>query len=669
VTRVRAASASELTPRTLARAADRCLDFVVLAFAAWTAVYHVCLVARLGTVPAAVAGGLALLPAAALAFGRRKDREAGAVRALTVPSPLRWRNAGWLALAAMALCATALFAFTSAPWRVVWLVMVLAAATGVALTILRRSAEAEEHEMADAAPLLAWLEAATALAWGIGLAVLSLFLVAPDGDDAYYVHLSSWIAAHGSFPLRDTIFSDEALPAVIYPPLSSFEGLAGTIAGVLHLPLASLVYLVIPAFACVLCTLALWRLLRAWRIPAVALALSVSLLFLLLDAQGHRTLGTFFVSRLWQGKVVFLVVLVPLLLALMADYVARPGRRQVVLLAAAGAAGVGLTSTAVFAVPVVAVACFAPFVINSTRKAVVGLAATVAYPLAAGIGITAAGQQRAAEYTSSDIVAPRLVHFVLGDETLAFVAVAAMLAGGTLIRRRSAAQMTTATVFLVTALFAPPLPLFVFHATGFGRVLWRWLWVIPVAALVGVLATAAMGRVRRQTIALVPAVVVCAVLAAGAAPVWSAADTTVASRPSLKRPAGTIEASRRIVDVAPRDAVVLAPPSLSQTLLTMSGDLTAVAPRRLYTQALRGVPGAHARERLLLLRFSQSGLAPAGGSGASLSRTEVARALDVLGVDVACVGADLPTAGQLLREAGYEAVPAGGGYACFRAAR
>ena len=35
------------------------------------------------------------------------------------------------------------------------------------------------------------------------LAALSLFLVNPNADDSEYVHLSSWVAAHGSFRARD----------------------------------------------------------------------------------------------------------------------------------------------------------------------------------------------------------------------------------------------------------------------------------------------------------------------------------------------------------------------------------------------------------------------------------------------------------------------------------
>ena len=76
----------------------------------------------------------------------------------------------------------------------------------------------------------------TALAWTAALAALSLFLVNPNADDSEYVHLSSWVAAHGSFPVGDTLFSDQTLPAIFFPPLNSYEALVGAFAHTTELP-------------------------------------------------------------------------------------------------------------------------------------------------------------------------------------------------------------------------------------------------------------------------------------------------------------------------------------------------------------------------------------------------------------------------------------------------
>ena len=159
----------------------------------------------------------------------------------------------------------------------------------------------------------------------------------------------------------------------------------------------------------------------------VALALSTAMVFLLMAAQEHRTLGSLFVGRIWQGKIVFLAVLVPLLFVLLQEYAGRPTGRPLVLLVAGGAAGVGLTSTGTFLVPVLAVGCLAPLALRATRQAAVGFAAVAAYPLGALLVSTAVGGRRAGGDLSSDVVADEIARFVLGSGLFAFIAVAAAL--------------------------------------------------------------------------------------------------------------------------------------------------------------------------------------------------------------------------------------------------
>ena len=65
-------------------------------------------------------------------------------------------------------------------------------------------------------------------------------------DDAYYINLSTWVVAHDHFPLRDTMFSDQVLPTSYGGgfPITSIEGLIGSLARLLHLPAPTMAYLV-----------------------------------------------------------------------------------------------------------------------------------------------------------------------------------------------------------------------------------------------------------------------------------------------------------------------------------------------------------------------------------------------------------------------------------------
>ena len=657
---LRAGRSFERLPARVTRASDGVLDFLALAFAAWTIVYHVCLVLRVGAVPAGVVATILLVPCGLLAAQGEPAGDPPATPAGGAGSWLR-RLVALNAIAGVA--AALLFAFTDVHWRAVWFVWALAAVAAVLVTTMR-PASGLFPEPEGESPRLAWLTTAVAFGWAAVLGLVALFVVRGAEDDTYYVHHSTWIAEHGSFPLRDTIFSEEVFPAIIYPPLSSFEAAVGTIARFTGLAVPDLVYYVAAPLVSAVGVLAVWRLLRAWRAPLLPVALSVAMVFLLWDAPKHEAYGDTIVARSWHGKVALAAVLVPLLFVLLQKYVERPTKRGLVLLAAAGTAGVGLSSTAVFLMPVVAAGCTAAIAWTAPRRAAIALAAVAAYPVGAGIAAAAVGGRTV---VSNPFSPPgHLLDIVLAEGVLALVAVAAILLAPTLIPNASAARMTSATVLLVTLLMAPPVTRAVHDVAGLGRVLWRLTWAIPTAALIGVLAVALAARVRSPVLRLLPATLLCAAFVAWGAPSWTPGEVYLAERPSWKRPPATIGAASWILSHAWPGDVVLAPTRVSQTIAATSGEVYTVAPRIFYARALEGTPGAHAGMRILLAAFAKDGLE------GTIPRTdriptagEVEEALGLVGVDLACV-VDDPETREVLAAAGYEPVDTARGLVCAR---
>jgi hypothetical protein len=648
-------------PAGVTRACDGFLDFVVLAFATWTVVYHVCLVLEVDAVWAGIAWAIALVPCGLLA-ARSKPKPGSTDRA----EALGRRDLRFIVLSgvqvAAALGSAALFAYTAASWWIILSLWLLAAAGAVALTSLP-AVGAPETPQPLVRPGQHWLGAVVALGWAAGLGVLSLFVVRSAFDDTYYVRLAAWVAEHGEFPLKDTIFSDQVFPAIIYPPLSSFEALVGTVAGIIGASAAGLFYLVVAPLATALGVLALWRLYRVWQVRMVGIALSVALVFLLMDAPSHRALGDTILSRSWHGKVVLLAVLVPLLLVFLQEYREQPTRRQLVLLAAAGVAAVGLTSTAVFVVPVVALASLAPTAIRAPRNAAAGFVATTTYPLGAGLVAAGVGQRTPSVdfYVRPDFLA----EFVLSEGMLAFVAVGAMLIGPVLIPERVPGQITALIALLVGLLLAPPVTEALFDFTGFSRVLWRLLWAIPIAALVGVVAVLS-ARARSPVVRVLPAILLSAAFFAWGAPLWSSSGLDIASKPSWKRPPFSVHAARKILAHADSGDVVLAPQITSQTIAAMSGEVYPVAPRIFYALALDD-PAAHPQERVLLQAFAEDGLkGPIERLDRPPQPEEVIRALELVGVDIACVEDNADTR-RVLLDAGYSPIESVGALICMRA--
>ncbi|HEY7004385.1 MAG TPA: DUF6077 domain-containing protein [Gaiellaceae bacterium] len=668
----RTSAAAERFGRSFARVSDAALDFLVVAFAGWTIVYHACLVLHLGTTVAAVAGGLLLIPSAW--FVLRTEPPALDERAPLLRFPrlsLAGNTRARIAHVLLAAVAALLFVVHTGPWVLTWGLWALAALGTVLLTARvapPSAASAPRHD-----PPLVWPSAFLAIFWALALGGLSLFLVRGNGDDAYYVHLAAWVAAHGSFPLRDTLFTDQALPAIIFPPISSLEGLEGAAARITGVNAPSLVYLGLTPLTSALSVLAFWRLLRAWGIRLVGFALSMMLAFLLVDVHGHKTLGSAFVSRLWQGKVIFLCVLVPVIFVLVAQFSARPGRRSLFLLAAAGVAAIGLTPSAAFVVPLIAAGMFIALFRPSWRVALAGASALLAYPIVTTAVTLAVGSRNAQQYRVEDVVPHVLLRLVLGTGAVSFLAIIAILLGPLVVSRAVSAFTTASTGLVLICLYAPGVGVLVFHLTGFGQVLWRWTWAVPVSALVGALGAALLEAVRPPAARAVAVAAGCVLLFLFATPVWStkaAGGRPLAHRPVWKQGPNELTSAREILAIARPGDSILAPGALSTTILAASGDVTTVANRVFYTHALEGVPGAHGRDRLVLLAFANGGIGPVttpvGKWVDTVDAAEVRRALDALHPDLACVPQKAAGAEDLLTESGYRRVATTHGVVCFR---
>ena len=137
------------------------------------------------------------------------------------------------------------------------------------------------------------------------------------------------------------------------------------------------------------------------------------------------------------------------------------------------------------------------------------------------------------------------------------------------------------------------------------------LWAVPVAALVGVLGSEALharpaargapaprGRRRRSADRV------------GHPAVVERLGERRVGLPRWKLSAHVLAAARTVLGAAHPGDVILAPRPLSQAILKLSGAVVVVDPVDRYVRALRAVPGAHARERVLLEDFAGHGVAP-----------------------------------------------------------
>ncbi len=105
-------------------------------------------------------------------------------------------------------------------------------------------------------------------------ATASLYTLTKSYDDVFYVNKAVFVAEHGSIPVRDTIYSDQALPAIRGAgsvPMQSIEVLQGAVGHVLGIGGGDMAYLVATPVTVAMAVWVLWWLVRDWsRGPAIA---------------------------------------------------------------------------------------------------------------------------------------------------------------------------------------------------------------------------------------------------------------------------------------------------------------------------------------------------------------------------------------------------------------
>lgn len=658
---------------------DRLLDAIVLFLATWTVVYHVCLVLRLSTTWAVALEVVALVGAAAL-LGRRSaawwpwsdprasDPAVGSPSGDDLTGP--W-TPHWLApTAVVAACVAAVATALSLPWVLVWVPWLAAAAAGT-IWALGRTRPPTPDSPDDPATAGSRWTTAVVLTWAAGLAVWSLWTLRPNPDDLFYVNLSQWVAGHGEFPVRDTLFSNLTYPMANWPPVASYDGLVGVIARLVHAHAASVEYVGVPPVMIVLSVLALWRLLRAWRVPHIAWALSAAIVFLIMDGtSSYASPGNLWVTRLWQGKIILLCVLVPVLLVQALRYVERPGRARALPLALGGIAAVGLSTTGMFLVPVLALGAMAPLVRRSWRGALTGFVALSAYPVGAALVTVALGGRSADDFGDRRLYrfdAAWIGHEIFLTGLLALVGVLVVLLGALLVPH-PAARVTTGVLALCTGLvLVPGATRAAYDLAGLGPTLWRLSWALSIGALVGVAVVRAGTWLAAGTRDLplgrwatpLAGVVALALVAVFGAPVWSQDTSTTIRAPfHWQRSHSSRSVVAQILAATRPGDVVLAPDALSITTAVTTTAVKTVAPRDYYMDYLRHDPRFHYPERLALVHYVNH-VGPRDIPG-------IAHDLRVVGVEVACTRREDRHRYAVLRAAGYHPLLTSTYYRCLK---
>lgn len=611
----------------------------MVAFAGWTLLYHLNLLLHLRTTPLLFLWAVSM---AALGFGYVLLRRRSRGRWVPLPlwladEPRGGRLARWQAGVAIALGVaagvTAGLPRSAVPWAV-------PIALGLGAVVLTAGWLLSDRGRA-APPAAIGRGSILALLTGGGLAVLSLFTVNPDGDDAYFVSRSVWIAARGRIPNKDVIFTDQGVGHVAGEvPISSVEALNGALAHLFGLSGASVTwygFLPVVTFGAVW---AAWRLTREWAPRRATACLAVAVIYLLWSGTSTGSLGSFHLIRMWQGKGVFVSLLVPLLYAYLTVWAERRERRALALAAAAGVCAVGLTSTAIFLMPLVVAAAVVPLLV--TRRVRVGLpaCAAAAYPIAAGLVVALLAEN--SEVTGTFRTAAAAYALVLLTGVMGAISGCALWLGPWLARRGVPALIVAGIAGVTTVLLVPGVLEFIRGLIPADAVLWRVPWIAPIPVLVGLIAAVRLPRWRG-----VPGVALSAAIVVTGLPLWSAQNgTTLSSRPAWKADPGHLGTARAVLRANTGGGTVLAPFRIMRYVPLLTTTQHAAVPNLHYLRNLPADDTFIADRKLLSTLASRS-------AGPHPAAESVRAALGRVGVTYACVWASNTDGLRLLQAAGF----------------
>ena len=427
-----------------------------------------------------------------------------------------------------------------------------------------------------------------------------------------------WTAQHGRIPLKDVIFTNQAVKAVAgETPVSSVEVLIGALARLFNVPAATFTYeIALPVFTFV-AVWAVWMLIRCWASGRYALCFTVAMVYLAFSGTSGASFGSFHLVRMWQGKAAFVSLMVPLLYFYLTQWAEHRSRRSLLLVAAAGIAAAGLTSSAALVVPLIVAAVAVPLLLAGQIVAALGAFLAAAYPVIAGLVV-------AAYYPLSvpgpPFSAPTVWAFVLLTGVLGGIMGLALWTAPRLARRGVPALIVCGVAGVVAVLMIPGVLAKIGAATGANAVAWRTMWVVPGPVVVGLLAAVPLPsaiRLRSEArwAAAVPAVAVCVAVLAAGLPVWSPQNVVhaiLARQPSWKYNPLSLSLTSRVLRADHQPGDLLSTAKLMGAVPLLTSEVQAVDARTYYLE-LMPVSAQFINDRLLLTRLAGPGVTRAIG--------------------------------------------------------
>ncbi|WP_201316265.1 hypothetical protein [Dyella sp. EPa41] len=443
------------------------------------------------------------------------------------------------------------------------------------------------------------------LVWGVVACMLGALaatcLHRPDADDVIYLPKVLYLLAHpqtrmdGLIPelTHNPVLSLPKAAATYYP--TSYEFLQAVIAHATGTDFLTIYYVLAPCAAAVLGVLFIILNLKLLGQPTRTAAICAALLvpLVLLTGESHRSLGNFTLIRLYQSKCVFIFTGIQAFVAISLLFFKAPSAPRWIALLVVVLAIVGVTTTALVMLPLLAVPLFVSWWCTESHHRVKAMGIAYGLALLPVVAFALDYRRYALERTGfgSELNSgfPNTfmgqIELVTGGMSLPPTSVAFALAVGVCLytwrtRRHAFLLLWTA---ITIALYLNP-----WSAPGIMRfvttenVYWRLFYLLPIPLMLGMAIGYGVDRVEPDSKAgrLLPWL---ALLVLGAAvAVMPTSVTRTGNGVRIAPPGLTLDAYAADASACLRFArpgAMLAPISLAQDMALLSADHTQVVTR------------------------------------------------------------------------------------------
>ncbi len=341
-----------------------------------------------------------------------------------------------------------------------------------------------------------WPDAVSVLITGAAAALLTAFLRRADVDDGYYLNAILQTLLHPNWPAYgfDGIHGEPGAPMqqVIHRP-QTYELLVAWFCRWTGVPGREAYWIAVPSIAAAASALTHWALARVVAPRVAWLAVPIAFAVLVMWGDGGQTIGRFGFQRLFQGKSIFVTVMLPLVMYAALRFVGAPSWRSALRLVAAQLAATVFTSTALVVVPMAtALGVGAGWHLSrrgagvvaagwATAAPVVGVLGWMAYELHQAGGLASEGHLMA---DNTAIGARRAALVLVGLAGLPWWA--AGRDGATWAARWVQVALLVLLNGVTPALLGEGVA---------GLLNWRTFWAIPFAPLLGIAMASALGSI------------------------------------------------------------------------------------------------------------------------------------------------------------------------------